>query len=356
MLACTSCGPGLQSHRETARTASDSFVRAVGERDVVAIAKHFGTPLAFGGMYFASAECLQKFPAPTVIPPEKQADFAACLATLMLASSERSDEMWNVAVYDYAPGIEIEAKFDDLGGGPKLTWIGYSGRRGLLDGLPTIAPSALEAVRVEGDPKGRPSPEDAAKLAAEYSRIETDPAWAWLQVCLDAEGAITGVHAREASTPLASKVFTEVAQRWKFKPIVLGGTNPVPACALVRLSHPAMESPEILPVAFDLPDGTIRVSPTRLKRVVGDPSIIPDDNIKGRMMDRHMHRLVGSFMYCFDETGSVTSVRAIDSTGMSEYDAEIVNGVGTWKYQPYIYDGKPAKVCSAVTFVYTQSY
>lgn len=104
VLACVSCGPGLQSHRQSARTAGDSFVNAVSERDVAAIASHFGAPLAYGGMYFANPDCLQKFPAPTVIPPAKHLDFAACLATLMLASSERADEMYNVVVYEYAPG------------------------------------------------------------------------------------------------------------------------------------------------------------------------------------------------------------------------------------------------------------
>lgn len=105
VLACVSCGPGLQSRRQSARTAGDSFVNAVSQRDVAAISSHFGAPLAYGGMYFANPDCLQKFPAPTVIPPAKYADFAACLATLMLASSERADEMYNVVVYKYAPYI-----------------------------------------------------------------------------------------------------------------------------------------------------------------------------------------------------------------------------------------------------------
>lgn len=330
-------------------------MKSVSERDVAAIAKHLDAQLAYGGLYFADAACMQKFPAPAVIKPDKHADFAACIATLMLAFSERGDAMYNVAVYEYAPGIEVMAKFDDRGEGSKLTWIGYSGRRGPFDGLPTIAPSLLEAMRVEGDPKGTPSPEDAAKLAAEYSNIESDPAWAWLKVCLDAEGAITGVHPREASTPLASKVFTEAVQKWKFKPVVLGGTSPVPACALVRLAHPASEEPEVIPLAFEVPEGATRVPSTRLEMVAGSKSIIPDDRDKVKITTSGSDGVVGSFMFCIGETGAVDAVAVIDATGLPSYDDKIAKTIAsTWKYKPYTYEGKALRVCTAVTFIYSQ--
>lgn len=357
LVTCVSCGPGLQqTRRETTRAASDSLVKAVAERDVAAIAQHFGTPLAFGGMYFANPECLQKFPAPAVIEPAKHADFAGCLATLMLASSERSDEMDNVVVYDYAPGFEIEARFDDLGKGPQLTWIGYSGRRGLLDSLPTIGPSTLEAFRSEGDPKGTPSAEDATKLAAELSDTN-EPAWAWLKICLDAEGAITNVHPREAITPLASKVFVEAVQRWKFKPLLLSGSGAIPACALVRLSHPPLETPEVLPVAFEVPENAIRVPVKRAHRVAGEKFIAPDDDAKATMLDRRIGRIIGSFGVCFGESGAVDSVQTIVPTGIASYDEKIAKTIkSTWKYRPFVVDGKPARACTAVTFVYSQSY
>ncbi|MGE0404048.1 MAG: energy transducer TonB [Kofleriaceae bacterium] len=356
LLGCVSCGPGLQAPREAARTASDSFVKAVSERDVTAIGRFFAPELAYGGMYFANAECLQKFPTPTVIRADKQADFASCLATLMLASSERSDEMRTVRVFEYAPGIEIEAKFDASEDGAKLTWIGYSARRGLSDGLPTIAPSALEAFRIEGDPKGTPSPEDAAKLAAEHSDIPNDNAWAWLKICLDADGAITNVHPREASTPLASRVFTEAAQKWKFKPIRLGGTNAVPACSLVRLSHPWIDTPEVIPLAFELPDGAIRVPPSHLQLVAGSKTIIPDDEDKVKIMRAGADGLIGSFMFCFDETGAVNGVRVLDATGLPSYDEKVRRTIATtWKYRPYIFEGKAVGVCTAVTFIYRQT-
>lgn len=358
LVVLASCGPGLQSageRRDASGTASRSFVKAVSERDVAAIAKHFDASLAYGGLYFADAACMQKFPAPAVVTPDKHADLAGCLATLMLAFSERGDAMHNVAVYEYAPGIEVMAKFDDRGGGSKLTWIGYSGRRGPFDGLPTIAPSLLEAVRVEGDPKGTPSPEDAAKLAAEYSRIENDPAWAWLKVCLDAEGAVTGVHPREASSPLASKVFTDVAQTWKFKSVVLGGTSGVPACALVRLSHPPNDDPEVIPLAFELPDGTIRVPPNRLEMIAGSRAIVPDDEDKVKIMQAGADGVVGSFVLCIGEAGTVDDVRVLDATGLPRYDEKVRKTIAsTWKYRPYVYEGKPQRVCTAVTFIYSQ--
>lgn len=353
LVACVSCAPGLQSGREAARGASDSFVKAVSERDVVAIQTHFGPSLAYGGLYFASTGCMQKFPVPTLIEVERQADFAGCLATLLLARSERSDELFNVAVYEYAPGIEIEAKFDELDGVSKLTWIGYSGRRGIMDGLPTIAPSMLESVRVEGDPKAPLSTDNATKLAAEHS-LPGDHAWAWLKVCLDAGGAVTGVHPREASTPFAARVFTEVAQTWKFKPVVLGGTSPVPVCSLVRLSHPPMESPEILPVAFEVPEKAIRVPIVGLAMIEGEKNVTPNDDDKGKLMRYAPVRVVGSFMFCIDDAGKVDKVGVLDPTGLPRYDARIQQTIATWKYRPYVLDGKPVRVCSAVTFVYSQ--
>jgi hypothetical protein len=358
LLALASCGPGLQSaveRRDAAGTASQTFVKSVAERDVAAIAKLLDPSLAYGGLYFADASCMQRFPTPTVVKPEKHADFAACLATLSLARSERANAMLNVAVYEYAPGIEVEAKFDDRGEGPKLTWIGYSGRRGLFDGLPSIAPSLLEAMRVEGDPKGSPSPEDAAKLAAEYSQTESASAWAWVKICLDNEGAITNVHAREASTPLASKVFAEAAQKWKFKPIVLVGTNPTPACAVVRLSHPPIEGPEVLPLAFKLPDGATHISTQRLRMLAGSKTIVPDDEDKMKIMKAGADGVIGSFMFCFGETGAIDEVRTLDATGLPSYDTKIQRTIATtWKYQPYVFEGKPIRVCTAVTFIYSQ--
>ena len=124
-----------------------------------------------------------------------------------MTTSTRTDAMPGVAVLEYAPGVEIEAKFEDRGRGSTVTWIGYSGRRGMLDALPTVSPAVLESSRVEGDPAAEPSAEEAAVLAAEARARGEAYSWAWMKVCLDAEGTITGVHAREASSELAIAAF-----------------------------------------------------------------------------------------------------------------------------------------------------
>ncbi len=163
------------------------------------------------------------------------------------------------------------------------------------------------------------------------------------------------MHPREASTPLASRVFVDAAQTWKFKPIVLGGTNPVPACALVRLSHPPITYKEVLPVAFELPERSIRVPPQRLKLVVGSKTIVPDDEDKMKLMHSHVERVIGSFMFCFDETGTIDRVGVLEPTVLRRYNEKIQRTIATtWKYAPYIVDGKPVRVCTAATFIYTQ--
>lgn len=55
---------------------------------------------------------------------------------------------------------------------------------------------------------------------------------------------------------------------------------------------------------------------------------------------------------CLDFEGAVDSVRLIKSSGYADYDKRIVEGVRTWRYRPYTVDGRRAKACSAITFIY----
>jgi hypothetical protein len=46
-------------------------------------------------------------------------------------------------------------------------------------------------------------------------------------------------------------------------------------------------------------------------------------------------------------------VSQIKSTGFPAYDTKLQRGIRTWRYRPYMLDGKAVPVCSAVVFVYT---
>lgn len=61
---------------------------------------------------------------------------------------------------------------------------------------------------------------------------------------------------------------------------------------------------------------------------------------------------IGSFRISVDATGAVTSVTAVKSTGYAAYDDKIVSEMRSWVFSPYLIDGKPRSVYTAITFVY----
>ena len=54
------------------------------------------------------------------------------------------------------------------------------------------------------------------------------------------------------------------------------------------------------------------------------------------------------------QAGNVASVTQLKSTGFAAHDARIIEQMRTWTYRPFLIDGKPAPVCTAVTFIYSQ--
>lgn len=56
-----------------------------------------------------------------------------------------------------------------------------------------------------------------------------------------------------------------------------------------------------------------------------------------------------------DATGKPTSVAVTNTTGIANYDRKIVDRMWMWAFNPILVDGKPAKVCSQVTFLFEQT-
>lgn len=42
------------------------------------------------------------------------------------------------------------------------------------------------------------------------------------------------------------------------------------------------------------------------------------------------------------------------STGFPAYDEKILRELRQWQYRPFLVNGKPVAVCTAVTFIYSQ--
>jgi TonB family protein len=63
----------------------------------------------------------------------------------------------------------------------------------------------------------------------------------------------------------------------------------------------------------------------------------------------------GTFRICLDRNGRVEDLEPLRSTGYASYDRRILSTMADWVYSPFVVDGKPMPVCSAVTFVYDQA-
>ena len=97
--------------------------------------------------------------------------------------------------------------------------------------------------------------------------------------------------------------------------------------------------------------------PTLLEtvRVKGDKYIVPDDATKRDIGRSGKDKVIGSYKLCVDVNGDVASVKMLKSTGFPGYDFKIVDEMKQWGYRPYMINGAAVPVCTAVTFIYTQS-
>ena len=99
------------------------------------------------------------------------------------------------------------------------------------------------------------------------------------------------------------------------------------------------------------------VPPTLLEgyRIAGNQAIAPDDLTKVAIARAGRERLIGSLKLCVDETGAVTIITLLKSTGFPDYDAKLEREMWQWRYKPYEVNGRPVRVCTAITFIYKQT-
>lgn len=352
------CGPGLRDTEPQYRSpklhdSAEKLTRASSAHDVAAVRALLRDVVTIGGLWFPDTRCMIEFAAPAEVRGPKLDELARCLATLELKRSELEDALPDVVVLTYGGGIELEARFVEHESGPWLAWIGYSARRDLQDALPTISAATLEALRIDGDPQ--------APLAGPgtFSELEMKHgAYAWLKVCIDASGAVTGAHVREATSPRTARTFAAATQTWKFRPYMLG-SQPAPVCAMVRMAYAMKEGDrEKLPLPLpDGPDTLLRVPHLVLgDRVTGTTMVAPDDIDKLALAKAGRPRLISAFYYCIDETGRVAKVVMLRSSGLPGYDRKIVAAIKRWVYRPFLDEGRPIGVCSSVHFIYSQAH
>ena len=359
LIALPACGAST-TPKETRKPAhrlssyvGDAFVSAVARHDAAAIASYMQVPFSYGGLWFADPDCARQFPTQAKLDRSRIPAFTTCLAALPLHTSSRRHQLNNIEVLEYAPGIEVELQFVTQDDHVSLTWLGYAGRRDGSDALPTITEAALEALR-DGPLTIGLDDATRTKLAAGAKELGIGAEYAWLKICLDATGAVTGVHPREITSSFAEHAFVAAAHNWHFRPFEVRG-QPMPVCAMTRVAYPGMTEPEVLPIELAPDEGDVaRFAAKAVKRVSGEPMIVPNDDDKARLADAHVAKLIGSFKVCFDGTGQVQRVSVLKSTGLERYDAKITATVRGWRYRPVLRDDKPIDACTAVSFIYSQ--
>ena len=92
-------------------------------------------------------------------------------------------------------------------------------------------------------------------------------------------------------------------------------------------------------------------APQQPPMISGNKAIAPDEATIQRASVEYA-RLLSSWKVCIDETGSVSVIEKLRSSGFPDYDATIRRELAQWKYQPLQVDGKPTSWCKGVSLVY----
>jgi len=99
------------------------------------------------------------------------------------------------------------------------------------------------------------------------------------------------------------------------------------------------------------------VPPTALAqlRTGGEAQIQPDDVTKTEIQRSGKAKVVASFKICITAGGAMDTVKMLKSSGFPAYDGKLQREIkSSWRYRPFMVNGKAAPVCTAVTFVYVQ--
>lgn len=349
--------------RTDAQELAARLAEAIRSRDARAVEAMLSDSLTYDGLWFANPACAKQFGTRGTAEQGAVRALAKCLAQQRLIATTRRSGVPGGAVLTFAPGIELELVFTK----DRVTYAGGLYPRDADRGLPTLTVQAFEALRTAG----------TTQLDAALAGKLTDPASAWVKVCLDPRGAASTFVA-SVTPPAARDAFLAAIADWRFAPFAPTRGTPIAACALSLLTYPAARAPaiEVLPrtprasigsliesdASFDFTGISISgsssapqsVPPVLLERnrIRGARQIDPDTATTTAIAKAGRSTVVASLKLCLNAKGQVTTVRRERSSGFPAYDAKLVREVRSWAFRPYLIAGTPAAVCSTVTFVY----
>jgi len=107
------------------------------------------------------------------------------------------------------------------------------------------------------------------------------------------------------------------------------------------------------PAAVPVPEGppppkTVLIN--KLHRRTGDPAIPPDDEVQKAAAGAAI--AVAIVRVCLTADGKVDTAKVVKPSSVPAYDAQLLRTIqDTWTFDPAETDGKPAPVCTQVTFL-----
>ncbi len=122
--------------------------------------------------------------------------------------------------------------------------------------------------------------------------------------------------------------------------VSVGAEDGAPEAAPGPAAAPAPEGPP--------PPKTVLI--TKLHRLTGDAVIPPGDDVQKVAAGAAIS--VAIVRVCLTAEGKVDAAKVVKSSGVPAYDAQLLRTIqDTWTFDPAETDGKPAPVCTQVTFV-----
>lgn len=104
-----------------------------------------------------------------------------------------------------------------------------------------------------------------------------------------------------------------------------------------------------------MPPQVVPPAALEASRISGEKMIEPDDVTKTEIQRSGKDRIVGTYKLCLTVDGAINTVNMLKSTGFSAYDNKILSTIrSSWRYRPFMVNGRAAPVCTAVTFIYSQ--
>jgi hypothetical protein len=98
-----------------------------------------------------------------------------------------------------------------------------------------------------------------------------------------------------------------------------------------------------------------QVAPTALeaRRLSGERNIVLDATTMGSITRAGIDKLVSIVKVCVTADGAIGSAEQMKNSGFPAYDDGIRATIrNSWRFRPYVVNGTPTPVCTALRFVY----